>query len=140
MQNLTAEWVKDVRELLRNPLPGTTLEYDGNFLETLIFHLNIPPEYPKEVEEINLIVSFQEGYPKNPPKCWFDPPLYHPNVNQNGRICHPVTNSASGWQQYCQNLTSLVLLAQALICESNPDNPLNSKAADEFKELLAKRK
>lgn len=30
---------------------------------------------------------FKDDYPSTPPKCKFDPPLFHPNVYPSGTVC-----------------------------------------------------
>ena len=35
---------------------------------------------------------------KQPPKCKFVPPLYHPNVYPSGTICLSILNEDDGWR------------------------------------------
>lgn len=37
-----------------------------------------------------LYLHMEEGYPTFAPKGRFLTPIYHPNVNKHGRICHSI--------------------------------------------------
>ena len=39
-----------------------------------------------------LILHFTDDYPAKPPKCVFDPPLFHPNVYPSGTVCLDILN------------------------------------------------
>ena len=41
---------------------------------------------------------FQDDYPSSPPKCKFDPPLFHPNVYPSGTVCLSILDEDKDWR------------------------------------------
>ena len=42
-------------------------------------------------------MEFTEDYPAKPPKCKFNPPLFHPNVYPSGTVCLSILDSEKDW-------------------------------------------
>jgi len=53
---------------------------------------------PWESGLFKLWLLFPEEYPTRPPKCKFDPPLFHPNVYPSGTVCLSILNEDEGWK------------------------------------------
>ncbi|KAJ8116748.1 hypothetical protein OPT61_g1881 [Boeremia exigua] len=49
-----------------------------------------PPESTYAGGTFLLYVEMGEDYPMSPPKARFVTPVYHPNINRHGRICHSI--------------------------------------------------
>jgi ubiquitin-protein ligase/uncharacterized protein YegL len=49
-----------------------------------------PPESIYSTGTFLLYLHMEEDYPSFSPKCRFITPIYHPNVNRHGRICHSI--------------------------------------------------
>ena len=45
-----------------------------------------------------LIMEFPEDYPNKPPRCKFNPPLFHPNVYPSGTVCLSILNEDEDWK------------------------------------------
>jgi len=74
--------------------------------------------------------DFPTSYPQNPPTCYFDPPIYHPNVNPNtGEICYSMLKSG-GWNPDYGVSRIISLLKGSFVKEPNPHSPLNQEAAN----------
>lgn len=41
---------------------------------------------------------FKEDYPSSPPKCKFEPPLFHPNVYPSGTVCLSLLDEDKDWR------------------------------------------
>jgi hypothetical protein len=41
---------------------------------------------------------FKEDYPSSPPKCKFEPPLFHPNVYPSGTVCLSLLDEEKDWR------------------------------------------
>lgn len=44
-----------------------------------------------------VMLEFTDDYPSKPPNCKFVPPLFHPNVYPNGKICLSILNEGGAW-------------------------------------------
>ena len=73
-----------------------------------------PPGTPYEGGIFDFYVSFGEGYPSKAPEMRFLTPISHPNVTQNGKICHPIftTNytTETSIRQILDNVYGLLLM------------------------------
>ena len=45
-----------------------------------------------------LRMVFKEDYPSSPPKCKFEPPLFHPNVYPSGTVCLSILDEDKDWR------------------------------------------
>lgn len=41
---------------------------------------------------------FKEDYPSSPPKCKFEPPLFHPNIYPSGTVCLSLLDEDKDWR------------------------------------------
>jgi ubiquitin-protein ligase len=49
-----------------------------------------PPDSTYSGGTFLLYVEMGNGYPMSPPEARFITPIYHPNINRHGRICHSI--------------------------------------------------
>lgn len=71
-----------------------------------------------------------EDYPMTAPKVVFNTKIYHPNIDNLGRICLDILKDK--WSPALQ-IRSVLLSIQALLSSPNPDDPLNNEAAEHWK-------
>lgn len=64
------------------------------------------------------------------PKVVFNTKIYHPNIDNLGRICLDILKDK--WSPALQ-IRSVLLSIQALLSSPNPDDPLNNEAAENWK-------
>lgn len=64
------------------------------------------------------------------PKVVFNTKIYHPNIDNLGRICLDILKDK--WSPALQ-IRSVLLSIQALLASPNPDDPLNNEAAQLWK-------
>jgi ubiquitin-conjugating enzyme E2 N len=65
-----------------------------------------------------------------PPKVVFNTKIYHPNIDNLGRICLDILKDK--WSPALQ-IRAVLLSIQALLSSPNPDDPLNNEAATLWK-------
>uniref|UniRef100_A0A5S6R2G1 UBIQUITIN_CONJUGAT_2 domain-containing protein n=1 Tax=Trichuris muris TaxID=70415 RepID=A0A5S6R2G1_TRIMR len=67
-------------------------------------------------------MHFKEEYPLVPPKCVFDPPLFHPNVFPSGTVCLSILDANKDWRTSL-TVKDILLGIQNLIRTPNMMDP-----------------
>ncbi|XP_038606525.1 ubiquitin-conjugating enzyme E2 C isoform X1 [Tachyglossus aculeatus] len=84
-----------------------------------------------------LSLEFPSGYPYNAPTVKFVTPCYHPNVDTQGNICLDILKDK--WSAL-YDVRTILLSIQSLLGEPNIDSPLNTHAAELWKNPTAFKK
>lgn len=84
---------------------------------------------PWEGGVYKLNLYFPEDFPAKPPKCQFDPPLFHPNVYPSGTICLSILNAEKGWEP-SHSVLQVLKGVQLLLNTPNLDDPAQREAYD----------
>ncbi|XP_035579901.1 ubiquitin-conjugating enzyme E2 C-like isoform X3 [Zalophus californianus] len=84
-----------------------------------------------------LLLEFPSGYPYNAPTVKFLTPCYHPNVDTQGNICLDILKDK--WSAL-YDVRTILLSIQSLLGEPNIDSPLNTHAAELWKNPTAFKK
>ncbi|XP_012665081.1 ubiquitin-conjugating enzyme E2 C-like isoform X1 [Otolemur garnettii] len=84
-----------------------------------------------------LSLEFPSGYPYNAPTVKFLTPCYHPNVDTQGNICLDILKDK--WTAV-YDVRTILLSIQSLLGEPNVDSPLNTHAAELWKNPTAFKK
>ncbi|CDF39952.1 Ubiquitin carrier protein [Chondrus crispus] len=74
-----------------------------------------------------LVLEFTEDYPSRPPKCRFDPPLFHPNVYPSGTVCLSIIDADKAWRPSI-TVKQILLGIQDLLDTPNAQDPANAEA------------
>ena len=90
-----------------------------------------------EGQTYKLALNFPEDYPYNPPTLLFTTNIYHPNVDTHGNICLDILKE--NWSA-AYNVQTLLVSLRSLLAEPNVDSPLNSIAANMWKDEVQYRK
>ncbi|XP_015856500.1 ubiquitin-conjugating enzyme E2 T isoform X2 [Peromyscus maniculatus bairdii] len=89
---------------------------------------------PYEKGVFTLEVILPDRYPFEPPQIRFLTPIYHPNIDSNGRICLDVLKlPPKGAWRPSLNIATVLTSIQLLMAEPNPDDPLMADISSEFK-------
>uniref|UniRef100_A0A3B3V3V9 Ubiquitin-conjugating enzyme E2 T n=1 Tax=Poecilia latipinna TaxID=48699 RepID=A0A3B3V3V9_9TELE len=89
---------------------------------------------PYEGGLFSLEVKIPERYPFEPPNIRFLTPIYHPNIDNSGRICHDALKlPPKGAWKPSLNISTVLTSIQLLMAEPNPDDPLMADISSEFK-------
>uniref|UniRef100_A0A0M3HTW0 E2 ubiquitin-conjugating enzyme n=2 Tax=Ascaris TaxID=6251 RepID=A0A0M3HTW0_ASCLU len=112
---------KELEDLLHDPPAQCSALPVADDL--LYWHATImgPPGSPYEGGLFYLTVRFPTDYPFKPPKIAFTTPIYHPNINRDGRICMDILR---GQWSPALTIPKVLLSISSLLCDPNPDDPL----------------
>lgn len=89
---------------------------------------------PYEKGRFRLDIYIPDKYPFIPPVVRFVTPIYHPNIDDEGRICLDILKMPpKGAWSPCLNLSSVLASVQQLMVEPNPDDPLVAEISHEYK-------
>ncbi|XP_010720962.1 ubiquitin-conjugating enzyme E2 C-like, partial [Meleagris gallopavo] len=99
----------------------------------------LPPCRPQAYEDLRykLSLEFPSGYPYTAPTVRFLTPCYHPNVDAQGNICLDILKEK--WSAL-YDVRTILLSIQSLLAEPNIDSPLNTHAAELWKNQAAYKK
>ncbi|KAG8237267.1 hypothetical protein J437_LFUL011297 [Ladona fulva] len=126
MTNLRASRIKKELEMIaKNPQPGISFslrEDSKDILDATIIGLE---GTPYESGVFKLEIQLSETYPFEPPRVQFLTSVYHPNVDDSGRICLDLLRMppAGSWRPTYQ-LGSLLHSLRLLLAQPNPDDPI----------------
>ena len=66
--------------------------------------------------------QFSEDYPNKPPKCKFNPVLFHPNIYPSGTVCLSILNEDEDWRPSL-TIPQLLVGIQDLMNNPNEKSP-----------------
>jgi len=72
-----------------------------------------------------LFIDFSEDFPSTAPTCRFYPPLFHPNVYPDGKVCLSILTS--GWKPAI-TVRQILIGIQELLNDANPKSPAHQEA------------
>nr|AVD53619.1 ubc9 [Dugesia japonica] len=105
---------------------------DGT-LNLMIWDCSIPgkKETIWEGGLFHLRMYFKADYPTTPPKCKFEPPLFHPNVFPSGTVCLSILDEEKDWRP-AVTIKQILLGIQDLLNNPNPKDPAQAEAYTMF--------
>jgi ubiquitin-conjugating enzyme E2 T len=129
-----ARMARELALLERSPPPGASCWPVGGSTDRLEAAIIGPEGSPYHGGVFKLEVCVPARYPLEPPKIRFLTPVYHPNVDEAGRICLDILKPAphGSWRPSI-NLSSVLTSLQLLLAEPNPDDPLVPEIADLYR-------
>ena len=77
-----------------------------------------PKNTPWEGATYKLIMEFTTDYPFKPPRCHFEPLIFHPNVYRTGTVCLSILKFDQGWHSTL-TIKQILLHIQRLLVEPN---------------------
>ncbi len=92
-----------------------------------------PSHTPYEGGQFGVVVSLPENYPFVPPVVTFATRIYHPNVTNDslGNICLSALKPEN-WKP-ASRLAGVLEAVRGLLIEPQPDDPLETRIAEEYK-------
>ncbi|KAK4790279.1 hypothetical protein SAY86_017583 [Trapa natans] len=133
---LSMRMQKELKLLLSDPPPGASfplLSAEAN-LSSIDADIEGPEGtvYSKGIFRVK--IQIPERYPFQPPNVTFATPIYHPNIDNGGRICLDILNlPPKGSWQPSLNISTVLTSIGLLLGEPNPDDGLMCEASREYK-------
>ncbi|CAO2579358.1 SUMO-conjugating enzyme UBC9 [Lemmus lemmus] len=93
---------------------------------------------PWEGGLFKLQMLFKDDYPSSPPKCKFEPPLFHPNVYPSGTVCLSILEEDKDWRPAIM-IKQILLGIQELLNEPNIQTQLKQRPTVNCVNLLPKQ-
>jgi len=125
---------KELSMLRSSPPPGAQCWQVEDKMDTLEANIMGPVDTPYAGGVFKLEILIPDRYPFEPPKMRFVTKIYHPNVDDGGRICLDILKMAphGSWKPSI-NISSCLTSLQVLMSEPNPDDPLMPDIADQLR-------
>ena len=73
-----------------------------------------------------MTLEFTEDYPNKPPKCKFNPVLFHPNIYPSGTVCLSILNEDEDWRPSL-TIPQILLGIQDLMNNPNEKSPAQAE-------------
>lgn len=130
---LTARLAKELKQLTLSPPPGITVHQAGDSLLQYTAQIMGPPDTPYEGGVYTVDVTVPQRYPFTPPQCQFKTPVYHPNIDDTGRICCSILSlPPSGTWKPVHNIAAVLTSLYSLLQSPNCDDPLMHNIAQQL--------
>ncbi|XP_013873359.1 ubiquitin-conjugating enzyme E2 T [Austrofundulus limnaeus] len=130
----TSRLKRELQMLSTEPPPGITCWQTEEQIDDLRAQIVGGEGTPYEGGVFSLEIKIPERYPFQPPKMRFLTPIYHPNIDNSGRICHDALKlPPKGAWKPSLNISTVLTSIQLLMAEPNPDDPLMADISSEFK-------
>lgn len=125
---------RELQMLSTEPPPGITCWQTEDNMNELRAQIVGVSETPYEGGIFSLEIKIPDRYPFEPPNIRFLTPIYHPNIDNCGRICHDALKlPPKGAWKPSLNISAVLTSIQLLMAEPNPDDPLMADISSEFK-------
>ncbi|VVA93029.1 unnamed protein product [Arabis nemorensis] len=134
---------KEVKLLLSDPPHGASFPHlssaaagsaDLSTFSTIDAQIQGPEDTVYADGIFNVKIQIPERYPFQPPIVAFATPIYHPNIDNSGRICLDILNlPPKGAWQPSLNISTVLTSIGLLLSEPNPDDGLMCEVSKEYK-------
>ncbi|KDO23143.1 hypothetical protein SPRG_09951 [Saprolegnia parasitica CBS 223.65] len=126
---------KELEMLETDPPHGICAWSVDDKLDDLQAQIQGPEGTPYENGVFLLEIKVPERYPFEPPKVHFTTPIFHPNIDNGGRIClDTLKMQPKGSWMPSVNLSTLLTTIRLLMAEPNPDDGLMPEITDLYKQ------
>lgn len=125
---------RELGKIQSHPPQGICLYYKEDSTNMLEAKIEGPPDSPYKDGVFTLELTISKKYPFIPPAIRFKTRIYHPNIDDAGRICLDLIKMPpSGNWRPTIGLEGLLIAIRTLIEEPNVDDPLMVDIANQYK-------
>lgn len=120
--------------LANDPGPGVSCSPVDDNMRILEAQIEGPESSPFAKGVFSLSIQIPDRYPIEPPRVRFLTPIYHPNIDGDGRIClDTLKMQPQGSWSPSVNINTLLLTIRLLMDCPNADDGLVPEITDEYK-------
>ncbi|KAJ4897692.1 putative ubiquitin-conjugating enzyme E2 37 [Raphanus sativus] len=140
---LSMRMQKEVKLLLSDPPHGASFPHlssaasgsgDLSSFSSIDAQMEGPEDTVYASGIFHVKIQIPERYPFQPPIVSFATPIYHPNIDNSGRICLDILNlPPKGAWQPSLNISTVLTSIRLLLTEPNPDDGLMCDVSREYK-------
>ncbi|ETS72970.1 hypothetical protein PFICI_15362 [Pestalotiopsis fici W106-1] len=125
--------IKELGECQSSPPPDITISYSEADIHKWNIALVGPEGSAYQGGTFNLTLSLPPDYPFKAPVVNFTTRIYHPNITNDsmGNICLSILK-AENWKP-ASRIKGVLEAVRNLLIEPQPDDPLEARIADEYK-------
>jgi ubiquitin-protein ligase len=123
-KNTMSRLIKDVRQILKNPLTENGIYYIHDDTDMMKGYALIigPEDTPYFGGNYFFELDYPSDYPHSPPKVTYwtngNNIRFNPNLYTSGKVCVSILNTWTGEQwSSCQNISSVLLTLCTLLCK-----------------------
>jgi len=69
-----------------------------------------------------MVMTFPDDYPNKPPKCQFQPCIFHPNIYPSGTVCLSILSEDKDWKASI-TVKQILTGIQELLSDPNNNDP-----------------
>lgn len=135
-QMIVRRMKRELQLLSKSTAPGISAwpREDGNRIDVIDAEIIGACDTPYADGIFRLEIHIPPEYPLKPPRVKFNTPIYHPNIDSQGRICLDSLNMPpKGAWKPSLNISTLLTTIQALMSTPNPDDGLMVEITDEYR-------
>ncbi|RUS89902.1 hypothetical protein EGW08_002343 [Elysia chlorotica] len=135
MNNISKNRIKREIEMLScSPPAGIFCSTAEDRLDLLHAQILGQEGTPFEGGVFHLEIQVPDRYPFDPPSVKFVTPIYHPNIDTNGRICLDTLKlPPKGTWRPCLNISTVLMMIRVLMVEPGAEDPLMTAIWQEYK-------
>ncbi|KAL2132904.1 hypothetical protein VTI74DRAFT_3182 [Chaetomium olivicolor] len=124
---------KELSDWARSPVPGVTINVDDTNLYRWEVTIKGPEDTVYAGGTFGVLLVLPDTYPFRPPAVNFVTRIYHPNITNDsiGNVCLSLLK-AENWKPPTQ-IRSVLESLRNLLVEPQPDDPLEARIADEYR-------
>jgi len=121
--------------MAKNPVPGIHCWMKEDHSDVISVEMEGPEGSPYQSGVFSLEVVLSDRYPFTPPSVRFITPVYHPNIDPNGRVClSALKPKPTGTWAVNLNIATVIGAIRILLSEPNLSDPLMTEIAKEYAE------
>jgi len=125
---------RELEMLALDPGPGVSAWPLEDNMMNLEAQIQGPQDSPYSEGTYSLSVQITDRYPFEPPRVRFLTPIYHPNIDSDGRIClDTLKMQPQGTWSPSVNINTLLLTIRMLMQTPNADDGLVPEITEEYK-------
>lgn len=124
---------RELEKMNKSPPKGIYVSSKDDNLNILEASILGPENSPYRDGTFHLEIHIPEKYPFCPPVIKFITKMYHPNIDDQGRICLDLIKMPpkGSWRPTI-GIEGLLIAIQMLLENPNPDDPLMADIAEEY--------